>query len=861
MVGFPCPCCGRSLTVPDQWAGQEYPCPDCGRLTRIESSRLSMTALEMLAAKIGAQAAAGKLAAIAPDTEGRTAIAQPGAPVPGMQPGIPGYEILGELGRGGMGVVYRARQLGLNRTVALKMVLAEGHAGPAALARFRAEAQTIARLQHPNIVQVYEVGEHDGRPYFSLELVQGGNLAENLAGTPLPAREAAELAERLARAIHAAHQAGIIHRDLKPSNVLLTRDGQPKITDFGLAKQADGQSDLTRTGAVLGTPSYMAPEQASGRTGEIGPAADTYALGATLYELLTGRPPFKGVSPMDTMLQVLNDEPVPPSRLNPKVPRDLETICLKCLHKEIGKRYGSAAELADDLQRFLQGEPIRARPVGRSERLWRWCRRNPAVAALAAALIVGVSVGFPFVTVRWREEATQRKLAEDNLARALAAEEDAKNAKKTAQDEAAVASAVTEFLQNDLLMEASPERNARTRNVTVEQLLDRAAKKIEGRFTNPLVEAAIRLTIGGAYYGLGQYGKAQPHLERALAICQQALGQNHPDTLEAMTRLGLLYNAQGERAKAEPLLAKALEGRRLVLGEQNRFTLNAMNNLAVLYVSQGRFAKAEPLLVQGLEVRRRMFGEKHQNTVGAMNNLAALYLNQGQYAKAEPLFCKTLEIAQAVFGEEHPNTLQAMKNLAALYQSQRRFAQAELLYGKALEARRRVLGGEHPDTLMAMFNLADLYRDQGQFAKAGPLLTKALEVSRRDLGEEHPSTLLFMVGLGKFYFQQRQFAKAEPLEAKVLEVRRRLLGQEHPDTLVSIHNVGLLYYWQKNYGKAEPLFLTAVKGNRRALGMKHPQTLLSLKNLVQLYDTWGKPAEAAKWRQELEDATKAAKKP
>jgi serine/threonine-protein kinase len=244
-------------------------------------------------------------------------------------PAVPGYEILGELGRGGMGVVYKARQVKLNRVVALKMILAGAHAGAEELARFRTEAEAVARLQHPHIVQIYEVGESEGRPYFSLEFVDGGSLAARLDGSPLAPRQAARLVETLAQAMQAAHERGIVHRDLKPANVLLTSEGQPKITDFGLAKQLDSVKGQTQTGAVMGTPSYMAPEQAGGKSKEVSPVTDVYALGAILYELLTGRPPFKAANPLDTVLQVLSEEPVPPSRINVLLPRDLETIWLQ----------------------------------------------------------------------------------------------------------------------------------------------------------------------------------------------------------------------------------------------------------------------------------------------------------------------------------------------------------------------------------------------------------------------------------------------------------------------------------------------------------------------------------------------------
>jgi eukaryotic-like serine/threonine-protein kinase len=322
---------------------------------------------------------------------------------------LPGYEILSELGRGGMGVVYKARHRRLHRLVALKMVLAGQHVGPVGLARFRAEAEAVAKLSHPNIVQIYETGEHEGRPFFSLEFADGGSLDQRLSESPTSPRGAAQLIETLARTMHVAHEHGIVHRDLKPANILLAKLGKhssitksreldslslpadhwsrsttPKIADFGLAKHLDDDSSNTKTGAILGTPSYMAPEQAGGKTREIGPPCDIYALGAILYELLVGRPPFRAGNPIDTIRQVMDQEPVPPRQLEPRVPNDLETICLKCLEKDPLRRYPTALALADDLQRFSDGHPIEARPTPAWERAWKWARRRPAIVALVA---------------------------------------------------------------------------------------------------------------------------------------------------------------------------------------------------------------------------------------------------------------------------------------------------------------------------------------------------------------------------------------------------------------------------------------------------------------------------------------------
>jgi eukaryotic-like serine/threonine-protein kinase len=329
-------------------------------------------------------------------------------------PEIPGYEIEAVLGHGGMGVVYKARQLRLQRLVALKMLLAGPYARPKELERFLREAKAVAGLRHPNIVQIYEVGDVDGRPYFTMEFVEGGSLAQKVHGKPQPARDAAALVATLAHAIQAAHQGGIVHRDLKPGNVLLTADGTPKVTDFGLARRLEGGDGLTLSGVPLGTPSYMAPEQACGHRDTIGPAADVYALGAILYEMLTGRPPFRGETAAETLQQVVADEPVSPARLNPRVPRDLETICLKCLHKEPGCRYASARELADDLRRFLNDEPIRARPPGRWERSRRWLRRHPAtVAGLAAALLLAICLAGGGLWLS--QQAAQARAVEEDL--------------------------------------------------------------------------------------------------------------------------------------------------------------------------------------------------------------------------------------------------------------------------------------------------------------------------------------------------------------------------------------------------------------------------------------------------------------
>jgi serine/threonine protein kinase len=349
------------VVASDLFPGSLYPlvCPECGLETTDQQGQVTAR-LQIEAADtptIGPALLEGAPTRINP---------RPGPAV------FPGYEVLSVLGRGAMGVVYKAKQLGLDRIVALKMLPHGVQADGDTLKRFQTEAKAMAQLHHPNIVQVYDIGDEHGAPYFSLEFVDGGSLAQKLRGQPQPPRQAALLIETLARAIAVAHERGVIHRDLKPANILLTLGGQPKIMDFGLAKLLDDQSVRTLQGAILGTPSYMAPEQARGLTNTIGPAIDIFSLGAILYEALTGRPPFQGATVMDTMQKLINERARPPRRVRPDLPVDLERIVMKCLEKDPADRYQTAIELADDLRRFLSGQDVLARPSSFLHRSLRW---------------------------------------------------------------------------------------------------------------------------------------------------------------------------------------------------------------------------------------------------------------------------------------------------------------------------------------------------------------------------------------------------------------------------------------------------------------------------------------------------------
>jgi eukaryotic-like serine/threonine-protein kinase len=465
---------------------------------------------------------------------------------------IPGYDILRVLGRGGMGVVYAARHRALGRVVALKMILAGAHAGPAERDRFVGEAEALARLQHPNIVQIHEIGTHDDCPYLSLEYVAGQSLADALLGTPMPARRAAELLETIARAIAVAHERGILHRDLKPANILFTPEGVPKITDFGLAKRLDREVGQTRTGSILGTPSYMAPEQARGQAKHIGAAADIYALGAILYECLTGRPPFRSESPVETLRQVVDAEPVAPRLLNPKVDRDLETIALKCLQKEPAQRFATAKELADDLGRYIRGEPIRARQVGAAERVWRWSTRNPRMAALAVfaatllLLLTAGSVVATLVIARERDRAVvARRAADGNAEAARTAQRLSERNAKIAGEQADLAIDALKAMVGDVQKRlGNKPESAALRNDLLEAALERLNRVLrtgERAGLSGRVMASAAVQIGDIELQLGRLTEGVRRYRDALAIAT-GLAAAEPNSDLARGNLALIHS-------------------------------------------------------------------------------------------------------------------------------------------------------------------------------------------------------------------------------------------------------------------------------------------------------------------------------
>jgi tetratricopeptide (TPR) repeat protein len=771
----------------------------------------------------------------------------PGRPLPGM-PDVPGYDILRELGRGGMGVVYQARHHALQRTVALKMLLAGSHASADERQRFRTEAEAVARLQHPGIVQIYEIGDFQGLPYVALEYCGGGNLKSKLAGNSLPPAEAAHLVEQLTRAMAVAHQHRIIHRDLKPRNILLADSGAAKIADFGLAKKLDDPG-LTHTRVVIGTPNYMPPEQARGDMSAVGPLADVYALGAILYELLTGRPPFVGASTEQVLAQVTGQEPVPPRRLQPQLPRDLETIALCCLQKEPGRRYASAAALADDLRRFQAGEPIVARPVGRLERAWKWARRRPAVASLSAALVLAVAVGFALVTWKWLQERQARELAqlkerEAELAGARerqAKEQESAARKRAEANEAREAKARDEERQakvneSKARQEAEKQRDlalkyfARAQDA-VRQMLTEVSEnddllKNEPRFE--LVRKKLLEKALGYYQEFLQEKSNDPALRLATAIAYRDVGAMHG-------QLGSKEEAEkAHRASVDIVKRLCAEYPREAAYRQEL----AMDyyNLGLLLLQTGRLPEAERLWLEARDLCEQLAKESptvsgHWHYLATISSaLGNLLRDTSRLPEAETRFRQAIKVNQLLVKEfptaaEHRDNLaQSCNNLALLLHTTGKLLEAEDLFRQSIKLQQdlaadfpRVAAYRH-GVAVACSNLGAMLDEAGRLDEAEKLLRLARDLDL-EVVRDFPSVARYRQSLAHSctnlaYLLRRtgRSQEAEKLLHQALELREQLAAEfptvvEHRKDLANVcHNFAQLLDDTERFAEAEKLF-------------------------------------------------------
>ncbi|HZW09751.1 MAG TPA: serine/threonine-protein kinase [Phycisphaerales bacterium] len=758
------------------------------------------------------------------------------------------YRLVQRIGEGGFGVVYLARQAHpVRRDVALKIIKL-GMDTRQVIARFEAERQALAMMDHPGIARVFEAGATEsGRPYFAMELVRGEPITQYCERQGLGVRARLALFRQVCLAVQHAHQKGIIHRDIKPSNVLVvgTDAGPaPKVIDFGIAKATNSELTektlLTERHQLVGTPEYMSPEQAEGSGEDIDTRSDIYSLGVLLYELLTGSTPFDGerlrsASWAELRRIIREEEPPRPSgrtgagmgrsgrtgapASSRSLRRELDWIVLKAMAKDRSRRYGSAGELAADLERFLTNRPVLASSPGTLYRVCKFARRHRAGLAAAGALGAGAAVALVALSVAVVQVSRER------VAAVLAGDRAA-----AARDES---DAVTEFLEA-MLAAVDPGRSGR--DVTVREVLDDAALRIEGGVAGaPLVEARLRRTIGDTYRALGLYTEAEHHLRRAHALLSIELGGSDPLALRTQVRVGEVLERLGRFEEAAQLLTGAAEATAAALGEESAEHLAAVSGLANVRARLGEHDAAGALYEHVYRAQRKVHGPAHSETLRTQALLAAAHRQAGRYAEAEATYLDVVPGLGRAEGAEAAATLAAMGDLAGLYLELSRWEEAAPLCERVLDARSRVLGPEHPDTLVALDDLAELRRHQGRHEEAEALSAQALGASRRVLGEQHPSTIQRLNDHAVMLQSRAKYAEAEPLLRQAVESQRGALGPEHPHTLTSMNNLASALGAQGKHAEAERLHRGVLDARRRVLGPDHFDTLISMNTLAQLH--------------------------
>ncbi|MCI0541556.1 MAG: serine/threonine-protein kinase [Verrucomicrobiales bacterium] len=628
-------------------------------------------------------------------------------------PSFPGYEIQSEVARGAMGIVYRARQVKPNRIVALKVVTSGQFASNFEIARFQQEAEAAASLDHPNIVSIYHVGEHEGRPFFTMPLIEGGTVMApckcgSVSGSAKSAallRDAATMMAKVARAVHHAHERGILHRDLKPSNILLDAQGEPHVTDFGLAKRVGSSVELTVTGAALGTPGYMAPEQASGESKQATTAADIFSLGAIIYELITGRPPFQADTTLAIVRKTIEEEPKRPSAIRQKIDCDLETICLKCLSKDPARRYRSAEAMAEDLEHWIRNEPITARPPSGLYRLHAFARRNKLAFSAAAAFLLAVFGGLVLSTWSfWREKA----------------------ARTMAQTEATKSRQVAQFL-NEMLNGVGPSVALGRDTRLVREIVGNASERVGRELANqPEVEAQLRSTLCRVYYDLGDYGEAEAMGRRALELRRRLFGLEHTDVAASLHDLGKVLLRQRKYSQAESMTRECLTIRRKSVGDQHALTTEALNSLGKALLEQAKFVEAERTSRESLAICRMLFVHEDEQTTAALDNLATALHGQYKYGEAEPVYREALSEAKMLFHDDHPEIARLLNDLGALLADQARLPEAEVTLRDAVAMRRKLLNQAHPDYADSVNALVDVLLKERKYRETDELFAQDL---------------------------------------------------------------------------------------------------------------------------------------
>jgi serine/threonine-protein kinase len=663
--------------------------------------------------------------------------------------------------------VWKARDKELDRAVAIKIPRQGGMTAEEQEKFFR-EARAAAQLRHPRIVSVHEVGRDGDSVYIVSDFVRGVTLGDWLTGQQLTSREAAELCANVADALDHAHENGIIHRDLKPANIMMDGDGEPHLMDFGLARRDAGEVTITMDGQVVGTPAYMSPEQAEGKAHAADRRSDVYSLGVILFQLLTGELPFRGNARM-LMHQVINDEPPSPRKLNASVAKDLETITLKCLEKDPSRRYQSAAELTAELKRYLNGDPIRARPIGGVERAWRWCKRKPAVAALSAAA-VGLLLAVAVVA----------SIGYANTARALNEKEQA----------AATAEQVSQFLTNlfrssDPIGFASGDnfavviRDPSASQVTVRELMDRGVKRIETELAGqPEVQATLLETIGGVYRELGEFNEAARLLEDALHRREKIVPRDELKIAAAQHNLGFALHTCGKYADSERYLLAALKTRQRLLGKEHLANSSTLQTLALVLTNAGRTDDAERYADEAVAIRRRLKGNNDQSVAIALAAKAAVSLGKGDPEAAHPAITEGLLIFAKSKGRSY--AIEAVSNYqqGMLAFGDGRYEDAATLLKTTLDTSIEFIGPGHPYTAFVAAEYALVLEALGKYQAACDNCERAMEICKKTLPPLHPMTIRCGLRLHYLYVELGRFDDALAISNRIMADARTVHGDQ-----------------------------------------------------------------------------------
>jgi tetratricopeptide (TPR) repeat protein len=745
------------------------------------------------------------------------------------------YTLHEAIGEGGFGSVYRAEQTDpVRRQVALKIIKL-GMDTRQVIARFEAERQALALMDHPGIARVFDGGATEaGRPYFVMELVDGAAITEFCRRHGVGRRAKIELLVDVCRAVQHAHQKGVIHRDIKPSNVLVTTaEGAPrvKVIDFGVAKAIHGPltgATLTQQAQYIGTPAYMSPEQADASSKDVDTRADVYSLGVLLYEMLVTAPPFESQRLRDAglveALRIVREEPPPrPSSHDASLRGDLDWIILKAIEKDRARRYDAVSALADDLERYLRDEPVAAGPPSASYRFRKFARRNrgalvagAAVAALLAVATVVSTVGF--LQAREQRDRAQRaearalqekQLAEDARGQAEIARDDAESARDDAETARDESGAVTQFLVDML---TSPDPSMAGRDVTVREILDDASAHLEEEFGDrPEVLARLHVTIGRSYSTLGVPKEAEQHLPVGYRMYRELYGESDARTVRAMSLTAFLRKQQGRYPEALELWQAELDHFRATAGADDPETLGALNRVAEVYQQLGRYEESIAMHREIAEQLIATVGEDDDRTLRTLNDLGVVLDRIGRYDEAEQVYKRVLDARMEKHGERDPDTITTLHCLAALYEITDRIEEAEALFVRALELSRAVQGPEHPETLMLMNNLSSVWSKQKRFEEEERLLLDVLEIQGRVLSDEHPEAMVVRNNLAHLYQMMGRHEQAVPLLLRVIESYEKIYDADNLYIQMAKGNLGNVYNSLERWDEAEKLLVPTVE--------------------------------------------------